>query len=122
MAYGFYFPEEYYRCRECSEKYEDESNIKKDWKCTQCRGEIVVHTNDDSQDRPYAIIRKFAGDVEKYDLVMLPMNHDGNQVISNRFENGKHHIALKGHGVIKARDDEWLNCIWGRWSGNKEDL
>ncbi|WP_455931524.1 hypothetical protein [Priestia aryabhattai] len=122
MAYDFYFPEEYYRCMDCDAQYEDDDEIKEDWKCTKCRGEIIVYTNSKSKDRPYVIIRRFAENVSKQDLVILPTHRDSYSVINNRFENGKHHIALKGHGVIKADDDDWFNCIWGRWSGKQEDL
>lgn len=124
MAYGFRFSEEHYRCSDCDKWFEDDSSFRKDWKCPDCENDITIYTKNGSRtnERQAVVKRLFANEIEEDDLVLLLGSTEHHRVLDKKYKNGKYSLAIEGHGVIKLSSNDWINCIWGGWSGEKEDL
>lgn len=118
MGRNFSFEQEYYKCYDCSKvlSYGDmRTSGKLNWKCPHCNGTIMVYAKD--TDWNYVLLRKYAYEIDESDsILMYPNSHT---VLNNTYASGKHKIALKGYGVLKADELDWLNCIWGQWDGDE---
>lgn len=114
------FSEEYYVCRECDTKFEDE-DIEEKWRCPSCHALLRIYVKDGNQNRVF--IRKSGNDIKINDLVDIPESgYDFHNVLNNQKSGGVSEIALKNHGVVKLGEGDWLNCIQGRWDGNVDIL
>jgi hypothetical protein len=123
-TYGFYYSEEYYKCRKCNYSGTEDDSMElddNDWKCLNCGDYIRIYTVDGSK-RPYVIVRKLPNEIEEYDDVLLRFSNEPHTVLENTWKDGVYHIALKGYRRIKVEDDDWLNVVIGSWSGDKNEL
>lgn len=116
MSFDYQFSNEYRVCPNCGKI--KRKQVLKNWKCPDCGKTLLIYATHDN----HVYLRKLADDVKIGDHVSLPYCKDFYEVLDVGFEDGRYRIALKGYGVIKLTEEEWLNCVWGSWDGNVNGL
>lgn len=131
-GYSNLYSEEYYRCWNCEEKYSDEdarTTRKKlednNWKCLNCNEDHVRVYVVDGTRRPPVFVRKLPNEIKKnYDEVYIRATGRSHNVLNNTWEENEniYRIALKEYRTIKINEGDWLNCVIGGWSGDKDKI
>ncbi|HEA3089000.1 TPA: hypothetical protein RVR74_001288 [Aeromonas salmonicida] len=116
MAHINYFPEEEYWCADCEDEYEHE-DIKVDWCCPTCNQSIHIHARETIDENEGTFIRKQAYQIAIDDYVRPDhMSIDecyyviGIKKLTDKKNNGKLGIGLKGYTRINVEPSKWISC------------
>lgn len=112
-----YWDEAHYCCADCGKTIKEEDlkvvKLHTRWKCPSCGGNLYVYAS--TKNWNYTLIRKHADEIERGDLILFLGTMKTHEVLNVEEKDGTIRIALKGHGVIKTTEEQWVDIVRGSW-------